>query len=66
MSDSPASSGPSPHQELIDSLNRQSAVMERLADLLPQLIAQNQILMRALEDRDEREEPATYLDGTPR
>lgn len=40
--------------------------MERLADLLPQLIAQNQVFIRLLLDREDRDEPESYLDGTPR
>lgn len=51
---------------LVESLNRQSAAMERLADLLPQLIAQNQVFIRLLLDREDRDEPESYLDGTPR
>jgi len=40
--------------------------MERLVNLLPALIAQNQMLIGLLADKQEVEEPATYLDGTPR
>ena len=40
--------------------------MERLAELLPQLVAQNQMLIELLADQ-EPEDPAepTYLDGSP-
>ena len=40
--------------------------MERLANLLPQLIAQNQMLIALLADQEpeEQDEPR-YLDGTP-
>jgi hypothetical protein len=51
---------------MMDSLTRQTAALERLADLLPQVIAQNQIFVRLLLDREERDEPDRYLDGTPR
>lgn len=66
MSDSPECSDPCPHQALLQRLDRQSAVMERLADLLPQLIAQNQMLIALLLDQ-EPEAPAEsrYLDGSP-
>ena len=54
----------------MQSLSRQAAVMERLADLLPQLIAQNQMLIEllaeAIEEPEKPDEPKTYLDGTPR
>jgi hypothetical protein len=50
---------------MIDSLTRQTAAMERLADLLPQVIAQNQVFLRVLMDRED-DEPSRYLDGTPR
>ena len=64
MPDSPASSDHCQHQALIESLNRQSAAMERLADLLPQLIALNQMLLERVAPEDD--ERTTYLDGTPR
>lgn len=64
MPDSPASSDRCQHQALIDSLNRQSAAMERLADLLPQLVALNQMLLERVTPDDE--ERSTYLDGSPR
>lgn len=48
------------------SLTRQSEVMERLVDLLPQLIAVNQALIEALTDKDEPEPSEAYLDGSPR
>ena len=64
MTESPASSEPCRHQALIDSLTRQSAAMERLADLLPQLVAANMALVAALTDKDD-EKRETYLDGTP-
>lgn len=52
---------------MIDSLTRQTAAMERLADLLPQVIAQNQVFLRLLTDRAENDdEPTLYLDGSPR
>ncbi len=52
---------------MIRSLERQTAVMERLVNLLPQLIASQQMLVEAIADRDkEDEEPQTYLDGSPR
>ena len=54
----------SQHRELIESLTRQSAAMERLADLLPQLVAANMALVAALTERDEPERE-TYLDGSP-
>lgn len=66
MTDSPDSSEHSRHREMMDSLQRQTAALERLADLLPQVIAQNQIFVRLLLDREERDEPERYLDGTPR
>ncbi len=66
MTDSPESSEHSRHREMMDSLTRQTAALERLADLLPQVIAQNQIFVRLLLDREERDEPDRYLDGTPR
>lgn len=50
---------------LVTSLNRQSAAMERLADLLPQLIAVNQVLIEMIAERDEPEPSETYLDGSP-
>ena len=61
---SPDSCGVCPH--LVTSLNRQAAAMERLADLLPQLIAQNLMLIETIADRDpdETDEPR-YLDGSP-
>lgn len=65
MTDSPDSSEQSRHREMIDSLTRQTAAMERLADLLPQVIAQNQVFLRVLMDRED-DEPSRYLDGTPR
>ena len=41
--------------------------MERLANLLPQLVAQNQAMLVDLFDRDpDDSEPTTYLDGSPR
>ena len=41
--------------------------MERLVNLLPQLVAQNQIMIGLLADRDgDAVEPASYLDGTRR
>lgn len=66
MSDSPACSERCPHPELLQRLDRQAAVLERLADLLPQLIAQNQMLIGLLVDQepDEPDEPR-YLDGSP-
>jgi hypothetical protein len=40
--------------------------MERLANLLPQLIAQNQMLIQLLADPERTaDESTTYLDGTP-
>ena len=40
--------------------------MERLANLLPQLIAQNQMLIRVLtESEPSADSEQTYLDGTP-
>lgn len=41
--------------------------MERLANLLPQLIAQNQMLIEALAGRDDPEpdDVPRYLDGRP-
>ena len=62
MTDSPDSSEQSRHREMIDSLTRQTAAMERLADLLPQVIAQNQVFLRVLMDRED-DEPSRYLDG---
>jgi len=55
----------SQHRELIESLTRQSAAMERLTDLLPQLVAVNMALVAALTERDETEPRETYLDGSP-
>lgn len=62
---SPASSSACPHPELMQCLLRQAQVMERLADLLPPLIAQNQMLIEALAEKDEPEKGVTYLDGSP-
>ena len=65
MTDSHECSEQSRHRELVESLTRTSAAMERLADLLPQLVAANMALVAALTDRDEPEpkEPK-YLDGS--
>lgn len=65
MIDSHECSEQSRHRELVESLTRQSAAMERLADLLPQLVAANMALVAALTDRDEPEPAGTYLDGSP-
>jgi hypothetical protein len=65
MTDSHECSGHSRHRELVESLTRQSAAMERLADLLPQLVAANMSLVAALTERDEQEPVTTYLDGSP-
>lgn len=47
------------------SLERQAQAMERLAALLPQLVAVNQALIEILADREEPDdEPQTYLDGS--
>ena len=54
------------HPELIAALTRQTDALERLANLLPQVIAQNQVFLRLLIDRDEDDEPERYLDGSPR
>lgn len=65
--DSHACCGLSRHRELIESLSRQIKAMERLAELLPQVIAQNQVFLRLLTDRAENDdEPTLYLDGSPR
>jgi hypothetical protein len=64
MTDSHECSGQSRHRELVESLTRTSAAMERLADLLPQLVAVNMTLVSALTERDEHERD-TYLDGSP-
>jgi hypothetical protein len=45
-------------------LLRQAQAMERLVNLLPALIAQNQMLIELLADKQDAEEPATYLDGS--
>jgi hypothetical protein len=50
---------------LVESLTRQSEAMERLADLLPQLVAANMALVASLTDRDQDEPAETYLDGSP-
>jgi len=54
---------------LIASLHRQTLVLERLANLLPQLVAQNQMLVKlayevVTEDDDGDEVPKRYMDGT--
>jgi hypothetical protein len=49
---------------LIQALTRQSEAMERLADLLPQIVAQNQVFLRLMMDRQEADEPGVYLDGS--
>jgi hypothetical protein len=41
-------------QRLIASLTRQAEAMERLADLLPQLVAVNQALLEAMAADDEQ------------
>jgi hypothetical protein len=64
MTDSHECSEHSRHRELVESLTRTSAAMERLADLLPQLVAANMALVEALTERDEPERE-TYLDGSP-
>lgn len=65
MPDSPSSSSSCPPSDLIQSLHRQTLAMERLANLLPQLVAVNQALLEALVSRDEEGEEATrYLDGS--
>jgi energy-coupling factor transporter ATP-binding protein EcfA2 len=44
---------------------KMAAAMERLTDLLPQLVAVNMALVAALTERDETEPRETYLDGSP-
>lgn len=66
MTDSPDLSEHSRHRDTMEALQAQTAAMARLADLLPQLIAQNQVFIRLLLDREDRDEPEAYLDGTPR
>jgi len=61
--DSPDSCSACP--PLAQSLLRQSKAMERLAELLVPLIAQNQILIDLLNAKEGGED-STYLDGRPR
>lgn len=65
MSGSHECSEHSQHQELLQKLDRQAAAMERLADLLPQLVAANMALVQALAgDDDEDDGQPKYLDGS--
>lgn len=50
-------------QRLVASLTRQAEAMERLADLLPQLVAANMALVEALT-HDDDDRVSTYLDGS--
>ena len=51
---------------LLEAMTRQSEAMERLANLLTPLIAQNQMLIDLLTARDGEDDEPRYLDGTPR
>lgn len=52
-------------QRLIDSLTRQSEAMERLADLLPQLVAANMALIQVISAGDDENDgqPQYLADG---